>query len=108
MKKAWILGLGFMGISSWVLANTQVETESYSHQKRIEILQKADACIKAAKTQEQYKACEAKEKQARETLKVDVFQQRKQAMLQQLDARRSCIANAQTPEAMKACRVEKK
>ncbi|BBP42332.1 hypothetical protein [Thiosulfativibrio zosterae] len=108
MKKVWILGLGLLGATSSVLANNKVEIESYSHQQRIEILQKADACIKAAKTKEEYRACEVAEKQSREILKSDVFEQRKQGMLQNLDTRRNCIAKAQTNEDLKACRVEKK
>jgi hypothetical protein len=42
-----------------------IDIESYSHQERIRILQEADACVHNAKTKEEHKACEEKEKQER-------------------------------------------
>jgi GTPase involved in cell partitioning and DNA repair len=55
--------------------------ESESHQGRIEILKQADECIKAAKTNEEYKECEQKERQAREQLR-DKIKAEKQAIRQ--------------------------
>lgn len=43
--------------------------EEQSHNERIRILQEADSCIKNAKTSQEYKACEQKEQQVRQTLK---------------------------------------
>jgi hypothetical protein len=51
------------------LMQKKVGLESESHQERIAILQKADSCIKGAKSREEYKACEQQEKQSRENLK---------------------------------------
>ncbi len=40
--------------------------ESTSHRERIRILQDADSCIQAASNRDQYRACEEREKSARE------------------------------------------
>lgn len=59
--------------------NQAVQIESQSHQERIGILNRADACIKAAKTPQAYKACEAQEKQERQVLR-DKIRPQKEAM----------------------------
>jgi len=45
------------------------EMESDSHQARIQILQQADACIKAATSPDAYRQCEQKEKESRQALR---------------------------------------
>lgn len=47
----------------------KVAIESESHKGRTDILQKADECIKNAKTREQYKECEQQEQAARQSLR---------------------------------------
>ncbi len=54
----------------------RVEIESQSHQARIAILNRADRCIKAAKTAQDYKNCENMEKQERQANRETVKAQR--------------------------------
>lgn len=58
--------------------NAFKKTENVSHQGRINILTEADNCINNAKTREQYKNCERKEKEERENLRENIKQQRQQ------------------------------
>lgn len=46
--------------------------ESHSHRSRIRILEEADRCIQAANTPQDYRACEQKERQARERLREEL------------------------------------
>jgi hypothetical protein len=92
-----------------------VDIESYSHQERIRILQEADTCIHNAKTREEYKACEEKERQAREQLKQKIFEMRKQELLNRLNNHpnipqsiKDCAANATNHEQLKACHKQLK
>jgi hypothetical protein len=92
-----------------------VDTESYSHQERIKILQEADTCIHNAKTREEYRACEEKEKQEREQLKQKVFEMKKQELLNKLNSHpnipqsiKDCVANATNHEQLKACHEQLK
>ncbi len=97
----------------------KVSRESFSHQRRIEILKRADACIKAAQSHEQYRACEQQEQQAREQLRQELFTQRKMQMLERLRRQEqhakqpevqhrvqqkiACVEAATTPESLQAC-----
>jgi hypothetical protein len=56
--------------------------ESDSHRSRIRILQEAEGCIQAAKTPQDYRACEQKERQAREQLREEL-RPRHQALRQE-------------------------
>ncbi len=62
--------------------------ESYSHRERVRILQEAEACIQSAVNRDQYRACEEREQQGREQVKVqvkarhDALRARAQAMRQ--------------------------
>jgi hypothetical protein len=92
-----------------------VDIESYSHQERIKILQEADACIHNAKTREEYKACEEKEKQEREQLRQKIFEMRKQELLNKLNNHpnipqsiKDCVANATNHEQLKICQEQLK
>ncbi|MBX0311437.1 MAG: hypothetical protein JHC31_06625 [Sulfurihydrogenibium sp.] len=92
-----------------------IDIESYSHQERIKILQEADNCIHNAKTREEYKACEEKEKQEREQLRQKIFEMRKQELLEKLNSRpnipqkiKDCVANATNHEQLKACHEQLK
>jgi ABC-type glutathione transport system ATPase component len=92
-----------------------VDIESYSHQERIKILQEADTCIHNAKTKEEYKACEKKEKQEREQLRQKIFEMRKQELLEKLNNHpnipqkiKDCVANATNHEQLKACHEQLK
>jgi hypothetical protein len=113
MKKV----IAFLGaIATMVSANPVIEDESYSHNKRISILQEADACIKNAKSKEAYKACEKKEKDSR----VELRKEMKQRKLVRLDRRiasmpegkrkenmmnmRNCLSTANTKAEHQSCR----
>jgi hypothetical protein len=92
-----------------------VNIESYSHQERIKILQEADACIHNAKTKEEFRACEEKEKQEREQLRQKVFEMRKQELLNKLNSYpnipqsiKDCVANATNHEQLEACHKQLK
>jgi hypothetical protein len=92
-----------------------VDIESYSHQERIKILQEADTCIHNAKTREEYRVCEEKEKQKREQLKQRIFEMRKQELLNRLNNHpnvpqsiKDCVANATNHEQLKACHEQLK
>jgi ribosomal protein L16 Arg81 hydroxylase len=92
-----------------------VDIESYSHQERIKILQEADTCIHNAKTREEYKACEQKEKQEREQLRQKIFEMRKQELLNKLNSHpnipqsiKDCVANATNHEQLKVCHQQLK
>lgn len=63
--------------------NQAVQIESQSHQERIGILNRADACIKAAKTPQAYKTCETQEKQERQALR-DKIKPQKEALRAQI------------------------
>ena len=54
------------------LLSNQRQLESYSHKKRIAILEKAERCIHAAKTMQQYNACEKQEKAERDAFKQEL------------------------------------
>jgi hypothetical protein len=92
-----------------------VDIESYSHQERIRILQEADQCIHNAKTREEYRSCEEKERQEREQLKQKIFEMRKQNLLNELSNRpnvpqsiKDCVANATNHEQLKSCHEQLK
>jgi hypothetical protein len=92
-----------------------VDIESYSHQERIKILQEADTCIHNAKTREEYRACEEKEKQEREQLRQKIFEMRKRELLNKLNNHpnipqniKDCVANATNHEQLKACHEQLK
>jgi hypothetical protein len=92
-----------------------VDIESYSHQERIRILQEADTCIHNAKTKEEFRACEEKERQEREQLKQKVFEMRKQELLNKINNNpntpqriKDCVINATNHEQLKACREQLK
>lgn len=51
------------------LLKSKMDKESSSHQSRIDILNKADNCIKNAKTKEEYQQCEKTERAERQSLK---------------------------------------
>jgi hypothetical protein len=86
-----------------VQLSNQVGNESTSHQARIQILQKADVCIKNAKTKADYDACEGSEKNAREQFQQQSFAQKKQEIIARLSSRLTCVQKAQQPSDMKAC-----
>jgi hypothetical protein len=65
--------------------------ESYSHHERIRILQEADRCIQAATNRDQYRACEQREKQAREEVQSEV-KARHQAMRQKVENLRQTLS----------------
>jgi hypothetical protein len=67
--------------------NQRVQIESQSHQERIGILNRADACIKAAKTPQDYKACETQEKQERQALR-DKLKPQKEALRAEIQQQR--------------------
>jgi hypothetical protein len=75
--------------------NQAVQIESQSHQERIGILNRADACIKAAKTPQAYKACETQEKQERQALR-DKLKPQKEALRAEVQQQRQAHA-AQRP-----------
>lgn len=56
--------------------------ESHSHQSRIRILEEADRCIQAANTTQAYRACERKEREARDQLREEL-RPRHQALRQE-------------------------
>jgi hypothetical protein len=92
-----------------------VDIESYSHQERIKILQEADTCIHNAKTKEEFRACEEKEKQEREQLRQKIFEMRKQELLNKLNSHpnipqsiKDCVANATNHEQLKVCHEQLK
>lgn len=114
MKKiALILGV----ITSMVNAN-MVADESYSHNKRISILQEADECIKNSKSKQEYTACEKKEKNDRAELKKEM----KQKKLQKLDNKiasmqegkrkdrminmKNCLSAAKSKDEHKNCKAK--
>jgi erythromycin esterase-like protein len=101
------------------LKNQELESikniESYSHQERIKILQEADTCIRNAKTMEEYRACEKKEKEEREQLRQKIFEMKKQELLNKLNSRpnipqsiKDCVVNATNHEQLKACHEQLK
>jgi hypothetical protein len=133
MKKSLLKAVAFIGLGfGTTLANPNsqpmptapnqgqnlqkvIDIESYSHQERIRILQEADQCIHNAKTKEEYRACEEKEKQEREQLKQKVFEMRKQNLLNELSNHpnvpqsiKDCVANATNHEQLKACHEQLK
>jgi hypothetical protein len=92
-----------------------VDIESYSHQERIKILQEADTCIHNAKTKEEFRDCEEKEKQEREQLRQKIFEMRKQELLNKLNNHpnipqsiKDCVANATNHEQLKVCHQQLK
>ena len=98
--------------------SNKVERESYSHNKRIQILQEADECIKNAKTKEEYKQCEKSEKKARKSLKGDMkgmnLSQAKERILSKIDERmarlqqsKECVENAQSKDELRACKPKR-
>ena len=115
MKKVTLL---LAAIATMTSANPIVEDESYSHNKRISILQEADACIKNAKSKEAYRVCEKKEQEARSDLRKEM----KQRKLVRLDSRianmqegkrkenminmRNCLSAANTKEEHQSCRAK--
>lgn len=117
MKKI-ILGICAMGVmlSAGSLNAEKVANESYSHDKRIAILEDADRCIKSAQTEEAYKACENKEKEGRKAHKKEM----KAKKLAQMDSRiasmpegtkkermvsmRNCLTSAETRDDHKSCK----
>jgi flagellar motility protein MotE (MotC chaperone) len=130
MKKVILLvsclGLGLFAATPVISTNVPVKTEnkmvnknsvemeSYSHQKRVEILQKADSCIKSAKTQDDYKKCEEIEKQGRENLKGEMFSKRKTLMIEETNERikklesfKSCVSAAKDGDTLKTCYPKK-
>jgi len=121
MKKI-VLSLMVIGLGSMVCAvekpndvnKNKVALEAMSHAKRIEILQKADSCIKAAQTQEDYKKCEETEKQGRENLKTEMFAEHKKMVIKGIDERiakantfKTCANAAKNGDEMKACYPKK-
>jgi Ca2+-binding EF-hand superfamily protein len=56
--------------------DTLRDMESESHQARIQILQQADACIKAAATTDAYRQCEQQEQAARQALRTSMQSKR--------------------------------
>lgn len=97
--------LASIASTSWAVGN---EVESFSHQKRIEILKQAEACNQHAKTKAEYRQCEAQEKAARQALKKEVFAKQKQQIIQRLESRLNCIKAAQSRQDMKKCRPQKR
>lgn len=90
-------------VTGWCCSHTaiadnlpqRIATESASHQARIDILQNADACIRKAKTQAEYAACEAQEKAQRNALKK-----------QRLEAQLKKIAQQQAQLAQKKAKIQ--
>ncbi|SIO05538.1 hypothetical protein SAMN05443662_1295 [Sulfurivirga caldicuralii] len=82
--------------------------ESWSHQQRIQILQQAEECNRQAKTRDEYRRCEAKEREARQAFKQEAFQRRKQKLIEHIRARLQCVEQADSPEALKACKPGKR
>ncbi|NWG87147.1 MAG: hypothetical protein HXY26_06480 [Hydrogenophilaceae bacterium] len=91
-----LIGLSLMVLSSLAIANQppQVDDraqvrqqmlekiraiESHSHHSRIRILQEAERCVQAAKTPQDYRACEQMEQQSREQLREEL-RPRRQAL----------------------------
>jgi hypothetical protein len=64
--------------------------ESASHRQRIQILQEADACIKAAQNREQYQVCEERERETREHSNAAAKSSR-QALREKLDGSRQAM-----------------
>lgn len=108
-------------ISTAIFANnidTKIQSESKSHNARINILQEADKCIHNAKTKEDYKNCELKEKEARKAYKANRkkekqanFLKKKEMIIQKIEEKqkrleeaKTCIEQAKTHRDFKACR----
>ncbi len=82
--------------------------ESWSHQQRMQILQQAEECNRQAQTREDFRRCEAKEREARQAFKQEAFQRRKQMLIERLKARLQCVEQADSPKALKACKPGKR
>ena len=122
MKKNLLKAIALLTAGFWVSfadpnqgLEKAIYIESYSHQERIRILQEADQFIHNAKTREEYRTCEEKEKQEREQLKQKIFEMRKQNLLNELNNRpnvpqsiKDCVANATNHEQLKACHEQLK
>ncbi len=65
--------------------------ESTSHKDRIRILQEADACIQAAANRDQYRACEEREKSAREHSNAEA-KSRREALRSKAEGMRQAMA----------------
>jgi hypothetical protein len=112
LKAGLLLTVGFGVVFAEPSQDLQraIDIESYSHQERIRILQEADACIHNAKTKEEYRACEEKEKQERKQLRQKVFEMRKQMLLDKINSRpnipqsiKDCVVNATDHKQLEAC-----
>jgi len=91
----------FASFHSYATGN---DLESYSHNKRIEILKQAETCNQKAQTQSDYKQCEQLEKTARQNFRKEMFNKRKQIIIQKLQSRLKCVQSATDIKQLKACR----
>lgn len=110
MKKSITIGIFSIFISGLAHAgvNNKIEHESYSHNERIKILEKADICIKNAKTKDDFKQCEKAEKNSRKELRKSLFESRKKQMIEKMETRKNCVTNASSPDDLKNCRPKKR
>jgi len=120
MKKT-ISIIAIIALSSSLFASNidnKIEKESLSHNTRIQILQKADSCIKHAKNIEEYKKCENFEKQSRRDFRNKMknmsFSEMKTKILSKINNRlgkleksKSCVENAQSKKELKSCRPKR-
>lgn len=101
MKK---LMLTLLFIPSFSHANI-TEIESYKHQKQIEILQKAEVCIKnAGQDKDKFRACEKEEAKQRKALNQEVFNKRKASILQRLSMISKCVENSSSNHDLAVCK----
>ena len=112
-----IVTMATTGVLAQDISN-KVDRESYSHNKRIQILQDADECIKNAKTKEDYQQCERTEKQGRKALKGEMknmnISQAKERILSKINERiarlqqsKDCVINAQSKDELRACKPKR-
>lgn len=66
--------------------------ESRSHQKRIEMLKKAEACIQAAETPLAYRECEQQEQAERQTMRESFKAERQQLRKRRMALREKRLA----------------
>lgn len=98
-----------------------IEKGSFSHQDRISILEVVNECIKNAKSDEDFKKCEAIEKESEKTQKYGRFDVKKENILSDIEKRlrnyrkdnpkynklsgfRDCVVNANNSDELRDCR----
>jgi len=106
--------LGLILVLQANIFNNRVNYESKSHNLRMVILNKADKCIKNAKTMDQYKECEKVEQEERRKGMRNLQIEKKQMIIDNLNSKikkttdfRNCIQEATTNQEMKNCRPKR-